>query len=178
MPHAPQAPTFQLLSARCRIAAAAVVVASMLPGCATPTAPGTRSAAGSPGVRSDALAVERDWLHSWFKGTPVRIELRGDGELNVEVPREHCFDRGRDTVKPALAAVLDKVAQSMRRVPDAMLALVAAPADGAEPSQLAQRRASRVQRHLRGRGVPPDRIGPPSTTVAPAVQLRIVRPEL
>ena len=81
--------------------------------------------------RTDAaakLAVERQWLASWFKGTPVVVGQRADGAVFVDVPREFCFEPGRDVVKPALAAVLDKVAQSLRRLPIAELHLIAAPA--------------------------------------------------
>ena len=55
-----------------------------------------------------ALGVERQWLQSWFKDTPVRIAQRNDGAVTVDVPVEYCFDAGRSTLKPALAAVLDR----------------------------------------------------------------------
>ena len=47
-----------------------------------------------------ALAVERQWLQSWFKGTPVRIEQRSESAFSIEVPRDFCFDAGRSAVKP------------------------------------------------------------------------------
>lgn len=120
-----------------------------------------------------ALGVERKWLQSWFEGTPVAIAQRSDGAVTVEVPSEFCFDPGRNKVKPALAAVLDKVAESLRRRPQTRLALLAAPGDAADKASLATERALKVQRHLLARGVPAARIGKPTTTAAAAVQLRI-----
>ena len=95
-----------------------------------PTPAQQRTAAAS------TLAVERQWLASWFKGTPVVVAQRPDGAVVVDVPREFCFDPGRDAVKPALAAVLDKVAQSLRRTPIAELHLIAAPGDASGSAAL------------------------------------------
>ena len=103
----------------------------------------------------------------------VAIAQRSDGAVTVEVPREFCFEPGRDKVKPALAAVLDKMAESLRRRPQTRLALLAAPGDTADTAPLATQRALKVQRHLLARGVPAARIGKPTTTATAAVQLRI-----
>jgi outer membrane protein OmpA-like peptidoglycan-associated protein len=120
-----------------------------------------------------ALTVERQWLQSWFQGTPVLIGQRNDGAVNVDVPREFCFDPGRSSVKPALAAVLDKVAESLRRVPLARLSLLAAPDDATGTAPLALERAVQVQKHLLSRGVPAARLVRPTATSAAAVQLRM-----
>jgi len=121
----------------------------------------------------EALAAERRWLASWFKGTPVRIGQRPDGALTVEVPREFSFGPGRSSIEPALAAVLDKVAESLRRVPLAELTLLAAPDDRGGTSSLAVQRAAQVHRYLRSRGVAATRLGKPTATTATAVQLRL-----
>jgi outer membrane protein OmpA-like peptidoglycan-associated protein len=151
-------------------------------GCAgvTPPPPPPKPAAAasvpSPDQRAAApaaLAVERQWLQSWFQGTPVLIAQRGDGALTIEVPREFCFDPGRSEVKPALAAVLNKVAESMRRVPPARLAWVAAPDDAHGNVSLAPQRATQVHKHLLSQGVPAARMGKPTATAAAAVQLRM-----
>jgi outer membrane protein OmpA-like peptidoglycan-associated protein len=86
------------------------------PAPAAPPAPAAAPADQRAAVPA-ALAVERQWLQSWFQGTPVLIGQGDDGALSVDVPREFCFDPGRSSVKPALAAVLNKVAESLRRVP-------------------------------------------------------------
>jgi len=117
--------------------------------------------------------VERQWLQSWFSGTPVVIVQRSDGPVSVDVPLEFCFDSGRSNVKPPLAVVLDKVAESLRRTPQARLQLVAAPGDTAAASPLARQRAGQVRRQLHSRGVPEAQLGNPTATTAAAVQLRI-----
>ena len=120
-----------------------------------------------------ALAREQQWLRSWFEGTPVRIEQSGDGAVTVEVPRDFCFERGRSTVKPPLAVVLDKVAESLRRVPLSRLSLLAAPGDEPGAEALALARAAQVQKHLLSRGVQAARLAKPTASSAAAVQLRI-----
>jgi hypothetical protein len=122
---------------------------------------------------ASALTVERQWLASWFRGTPVVIGQRNDGAVTVVVPREFCFERGQSSLKPALVAVLDKVAESLRRVPQAGVPLIAAPDDAAGSSPLALQRAARIQDHLRGRGVPGVRLGKASAATIAAVQLRL-----
>ena len=135
-----------------------------------PTPAQQRTAAAS------TLAVERQWLASWFKGTPVVVAQHPDGAVVVDVPREFCFDPGRDTVKPALAAVLDKVAQSLRRTPIAELQLIAAPADPKGAATLAVQRATRIADFLRARGVAPARLAKPSAASGGGVQLRMEVP--
>ena len=157
----------------------AVIGAVLLAGgCASvaPPAPAPPARAPSTALPSGPLSVERQWLQSWFKGTPVRIAERGDGAVTVEVPTAFCFDPGRTELKPALAAVLDKVAESLRRVRQARLPGLAAPDDASVSSAVAQERALRVQRHLRSRGVAAARLGPASVTTEGAVQLRLEVP--
>lgn len=132
-----------------------------------PTPAQQRTAAAS------TLAVERQWLASWFKGTPVVVAQRQDGAVIVDVPREFCFEAGRDAVKPALAAVLDKVAQSLRRTAIAELHLIAAPGDASGDAALGLQRASRIHDYLRSRGVSAARLAKPSATSGAAVQLRM-----
>ena len=144
-------------------------VAPPAPGGSATAAPTTDARAAAPA----ALAAERQWLQSWFKDTPVRIAQRSDGAVTVDVPLEFCFDAGRSTVKPALAAVLDKVAESMRRVPAMRLPLLAAPDGAPGTAPLAIQRAAQVHKHLLNRGVAAVRLGPLSTSPVAAVQLRL-----
>lgn len=120
-----------------------------------------------------SIAVERQWLASWFKGTPVRIRQIDDSAIAIDVPREFCFEPGKSNVKPALGAVLDKMTQSLQRVPIAQVTLIAAPGDAKGSDELALKRAAQVQQHLRNAGVRADRLGKPSVASAPAVQLRM-----
>ena len=158
--------------------AVALVALLVLHGCSTvtPSAPAPTAApkpSAPPAPRPAALAVERQWLQSWFKGTPVRIEQRSESVFTIDVPRDYCFDAGGSAIKPPLAAVLDKLAQSLQRKPEARVELLAAPADAAGASALAQQRGDSVRRHLVARGVSSQQLAAPSVTDAAAVQLRI-----
>ncbi|MGL6113056.1 MAG: OmpA family protein [Rubrivivax sp.] len=161
--------------------ASMLVCAWLLHGCgstppaapvATPTVPDTAPPAPAP-QKGSALAVERQWLQSWFEGTPVLIVQRSESTLSVEVPREFCFDAGRSQVKPALAAVLDKVAESLRRKPQLRLPQVAAPGDTSTASPLAQQRAAQVRSYLIAHGVAASRVSAGTVTPNPVVLLRI-----
>lgn len=167
----------------------AVVMATWLAtlgGCAglarTPGAPdraagSTASPPASSAPRPATLAVERQWLQSWFEGTPVRIDQRSERSFSVEVPREFSFDHASSVVKPPLAAVLDKLAQSLLRQSEMRVDGLAAPGDGngdgPGTSALAQQRGGNVRRHLMSRGVPAYRLAAPGVAHAAAVQLRV-----
>jgi outer membrane protein OmpA-like peptidoglycan-associated protein len=146
-----------------------------LHGCATAPSPPPAPAppAAAPAPRPSSLAVERQWLQSWFEGTPVRIVQRSESTFTVDVPRDYCFDAGRSVVKPPLAAVLDKLAQSLQRKPSARVELLSAPGDTGAVPALAQQRADNVRKHLIARGASPEQLGPPTVTSVAAVQLRI-----
>ena len=157
-------------------------LATLLPllalGACTSTAPPppTQPPASVPTQRAAVpaqLSAERLWLSNWFKGTPVRIRQIGGSAITIDVPREFCFEPGKAAVKPALGAVLDKMTQSLSRLPLANVTLIAAPADASGPPALALQRAAQVQQHLRAAGVRPERLGKPSVASASAVQLRM-----
>ena len=140
-------------------------------------APAPRTAAAAAGTESAPqrpapIEVERRWLQAWFKDTPVQIALRGDDVLGVDVPREFSFDAGSSRIKPPLAAVLDKVAESLRRQPQLRLQGLAAPGAGTD-AVLAVPRAVQVRQHLRLRGVPEARLAAPVRSSADVVQLRL-----
>lgn len=104
------------------------------------------------------LVAEQRWLTQWFTGAPVVIAMQGDGALRVEVPIEFSFDAGAALVKPALAAVLDRVATSTRRVDGRLLIETPADTDAGSAQRLALDRATSVRQHLVARGVGPQRI--------------------
>ena len=151
----------------------AALVALLLQACATAPPPVRSSAPAATASRPPPLATERQWLQSWFKDTPVQIAQDGDGRISVEVPREHSFDAGRSAVRAPLAAVLDKVAESLRRNPQTRLSLVAAPGDAGAAPALALQRAAQVRSHLQMRGVAAPRLAEPSRASLAAVQLRL-----
>ncbi len=165
----------------------AALACAVLVGCAglqppaEAPAPAPQTPANQRAAAPAALNTERQWLQSWFKGTPVLIEQAADGGTAIEVPLEFSFKAGAAAVQPALAAVLDKVAESLRRVPSSSLVRVAAPGDGDSASAtnksrdvtLALQRAAAVRERLRSRGVPSARLAQPSAASAAAVQLHI-----
>jgi outer membrane protein OmpA-like peptidoglycan-associated protein len=160
---------------------ATVLLLVALGACTTPRAPAPEHAATpapppTPDQRAAVpanVAVERQWLTSWFKGTPVRIRQIDDSAIEIDVPREFCFDAGKSAVKPALGAVIDKMTQSLQRMPLANVTLIAAPGDAQANADLALKRAAQVHERLRAAGVRADRLGKPSVAGAPAVQLRM-----
>src|SRR4051812_4530449 len=90
------------------------------PGASSP-APGAPSggpqtgAPAHPSAPAPTLAAEQQRLSALFEGTPVVFAMQHDGSLRVEVPLRFSFDPGSSTVKPPLAAVLDRIATSQRR---------------------------------------------------------------
>lgn len=144
------------------------------PGTAATPAPGATAPTAPAPMETSPLATERQWLQSWFKDTPVLI-TEEPGAVGVEVPREFSFEPGRSELKAPLIAVLDKVSQSLRRLPQARLELVSAPDDdrATAATPLATQRAMQVRRYLIGRGVLASRLDPPSANRAAAVQLRM-----
>jgi outer membrane protein OmpA-like peptidoglycan-associated protein len=139
----------------------AFLCAVVLAGCATgpsrraepPPAP---AAPAGPEV-VPMLVQEQRWLDQWFRGTPVVIAPAEDGALEVEVPLQFSFDAGRAAVKPPLAAVLDKVSESLHRQATARIQ-VATPADPSGSGRIASERGSSVRDYLVAKGVQRHRI--------------------
>jgi outer membrane protein OmpA-like peptidoglycan-associated protein len=145
--------------------------AGTAPSTPAPEAPPAAAPAAPP--RPSAMAVERQWLQSWFEGTPVRIEQQSTAAFGVSVPRRYCFEPGASQVLPPLAALLDKVAQSLKRQPEARLLRVAAPGDAGASPALALQRAEAVRRQLQAQGVPAHRLAAARAGDGDAVVLRI-----
>lgn len=137
------------------------------PGAATPSTP--------PAVLSPA-ATEQRYFEDWFRGTPVVISAQPNHVLAVDVPLANSFDAGKPDIKPALGAVLDRVAESLRRQSGARVT-VGAPADANAPAALARARAERVREHLVSRRIAAPRIvlAGPARAGGP-VQLRLSIP--
>lgn len=165
---------------------------ALLGGCATPTPRHGEPAPGAPATTApppgptppwavppappvSPLVSEQRWLEEWFRGTPVVIALADVNTLAVDVPLAHSFDAGRSSIKPALSAVLDRVATSLRRQPMVRVS-IAAPSDAAGGSvALATARAQKVREHLVSRGIAATRMAGVGTARAGApVQLRLV----
>jgi outer membrane protein OmpA-like peptidoglycan-associated protein len=141
------------------------------PAAAPPSTP-TRPVAPAP---PSPLVSEQRWLDEWFRGTPVVIALADANTLAVDVPLANAFASGSSAVKPALVAVLDRVATSLRRQASVRIS-IAAPNDATGGSvALASARAAQVRDHLVSRGVPATRMAGVGTARAGApVQLRLM----
>jgi flagellar motor protein MotB len=106
--------------------------------------PGTGGAAPSPPPATRAtLASEAARLAELFAGTPVVFAMQPDGSLRVTVPRKNSFDPGSIKVRPALGAVLERLARSPAAPPDVE----------SRNSVLARERALSVRDYLIGQGV-------------------------
>lgn len=113
-------------------------------------------APGAPPPRP-TLAGEAARLAELFRGTPVVFAMQADASLLVTVPRKNCFEPGAIKVKPALAAVLERLARSPATSGGRYR--VSAPPDvAARNSVLANERALSVRDYLVGLGVGTTRI--------------------
>ena len=155
---------------------AALAVAALAAGCATtpsaPTgtvihAPSATAPAPPAGPPPSPLESEVRWMHQLFDGTPVAIDTERDGAMRVEVPMQFAFDGDTAVVKPPLAAVLDRVAISMKRHPTTRVHVAA-------PGKSAVARSAAMQAHLKSRGVAPARIAMTAAKRDEVVALRLV----
>jgi outer membrane protein OmpA-like peptidoglycan-associated protein len=138
---------------------------------ATPRAPAPGTPPATP------LATEQRFLEGWFRDTPVVIAAQPPMTLQLDVPLVNSFDAGKSDIKPALNAVLDRVAQSLLRQSAARIH-VNTPADANGNGGLAQSRAQRVREALGSKGIAATRVA--FTEAAPRaggpVQLRLTIP--
>jgi len=127
------------------------------PPSATSTKPAPNAATKAASTKAN-LAVEKLRLAELFRGTPVVISLLPDGSLRADVPLAFSFDPGKASVKPPLAAVLDRVANG--QVNEITHLVVAAPADPppAKSATLVGERASAVRDHLAAHGIAAARV--------------------
>lgn len=155
--------------------AGVVAVVAVLAGCAGPGArsgPGAGAAGGSPGggpgagtadeTVSDFAGLRRR-LAREFQGTPVQIDTgqtEAAGFLRVGVPQPHGFEPGRVAVRPALAAVLDRLVEPLQQQPRWTLR-VAGPVDAKGSAWIGPDRANAVRDYLVMKGVAASRFAAP-----------------
>ena len=141
-----------------RLLSPLMLAAALLAGCASQkpplqTAP-VAPPAGRPGAAAPApvtLPAEQKRLAELFRGTPVVVELTGEGALRVEVPLKYSFDKGKSAVRPPLAKVLDHLVPSAK-APGAKTRVTASGDSGA--GTLAKDRAAAARDYLVGKGAP------------------------
>lgn len=143
-------------------------MAAVLTACATKPV-GTASPAELPTLDDLHHRLEHD-----FAGTPVQL-VRGEpgGEaLKVIVPQPHGFDAGRSAVRPALAAVLDRIAEPLRR--NARWRLQASgPSDPRSAAAQGVDRGAAVRDYLVMKGVPPARFVAPQRSSGAFTEIRL-----
>jgi outer membrane protein OmpA-like peptidoglycan-associated protein len=145
------------------------------PGTTTPGGGATPSGVPSP-TSATPLATEQRFLEDWFRGTPVVIVAQPPMTLQVDVPLANSFDAGKPDVKPALNAVLERVAESLRRQSAGRLS-VSTPADAGGSLALGQQRAQKVRDLLITKGIAATRVSLSETPrMAGPVQLRLSLP--
>jgi outer membrane protein OmpA-like peptidoglycan-associated protein len=166
--------------------------ALMLAACASTTSslpdrpgvyPGAPGSSGVPGSATSPsspaaspLATEQRFLEDWFRGTPVVIAAQPPMVLQLDVPLANSFDAGKADVKPALHAVLERVAESLRRQSAGRL-LVSAPADASGSGTLGQARGQKVRDLLITKGIAATRVSLTETPrMGGPVQLRMTLP--
>lgn len=127
--------------------------------------------AGGPPPRA-TLAAEAARLAEFFRGTPVVFAMSADGVLRVSVPRGNSFEPGSFRVKPALGAVLERLARS--QAASGSRFKVAAPADVAgRGGSLPGERALSVRDYLVGHGLGVARVQAAGTAATDAVEITV-----
>lgn len=123
------------------------------------------------------LATEQRFLEDWFRGTPVVIAAQPPITLQLDVPLANSFDAGKADIKPALNAVLNRVAQSLLRQSAARIH-INAPADASGNAALAQSRAQRLREALGNKGIAATRVALAESAprAGGPVQLRLTIP--
>jgi outer membrane protein OmpA-like peptidoglycan-associated protein len=151
-----------------------VALLGLLAGCgAPPTAVQREPAAPPPVATKTSLVAEKQRLATALQGTPAVLALQADDSLRVDMPLRSCFDRGRATVKPPLAKVLDRMAVSQRN--ETTRLLVTAPTDpGANALALAMQRAVTARDYLVERGLDASRFSVSAVAHNPTVKIVIM----
>lgn len=150
-----------------------IALLGLLTGCGTPPPAIQREAAvAAPVTTKASLVAEKQRLETLLRGTQAVLALQADNSLRVDMPLRSCFDRGRATVKPPLAKVLDQMATSQRNKTTRWL--VTAPADpGANALALAMQRAVSARDYLVERGVDASRFSVSAVARNPTVKIVI-----
>lgn len=145
-----------------------------LAGCAS--GPG-RSGSSAPVPRSVSLPDMEGELRRDLAGTPVAVERVAVSSestgLRVSVPQPHGFEPGSAAVKPALAAVLDRLVEPLLGSPRWLL-VVRGPIDPRGASFQGQDRAAAVRDYLVARGVSAPRFEPPRSHAVAATEVLLV----
>jgi hypothetical protein len=130
-----------------------------------------------------ALAQLHARLEREFAGTPLELRwTEADGPpatqvLRIVLPQPHGFDAGSAAVRPALAAVLDRVADAGRKQPTWALRC-SAPSDARKPPAQGIDRAGAVRDYLVLKGLAAARFTAPQAAPSTSTELTVSAREL
>jgi outer membrane protein OmpA-like peptidoglycan-associated protein len=70
--------------------------------------------AGAGYIWSQRMQQQKSAMEQATKGTGVAVTQTADNQLKLEIPSDISFDTGRSDIKPNLAPILDRFANSLR----------------------------------------------------------------
>ncbi|MFT4103544.1 MAG: OmpA family protein [Burkholderiaceae bacterium] len=143
--------------------AAGAVIGNMTGGHNTVRGAAIGGAVGALGTYlwSRKMEEQRQVMEQATAGTGVAVTRTEDNQLRLEVPSDVSFDVGQATIKPNLAPVLDRFAQTLRDNPATTLRIVGhtdSTGSDAVNNPLSVNRAASTRQYLVDHGVAVDRI--------------------
>lgn len=112
-------------------------------------------------IWSKRMEERRVAMEQATRGTGVEVSRTADNQLKLNIPNEVSFDTNSYAIKPAMRAVLDPFAGSLRDDPNTRLNIVGhtdSTGSDAINNPLSVERAQSVRDYLASRGVAPSRI--------------------
>ncbi|BDI07808.1 hypothetical protein CATMQ487_47780 [Sphaerotilus microaerophilus] len=175
---------------RCLIwgaAATGATLTALLGGCAgggpksgggaTPAIPPPKPGSlPEPAPDQPGLDGLRSRLAREFAGTPLQLEMGETAAadfLRISVPQPHGFEPGRAAVRPALAAVLDRLVEPLRREGN-WTVRVAGPIDAGGSGWIGPDRAAAVRDYLVLKGVAVKRFTAPQRHAMGLTEITLV----
>ncbi|GIX24832.1 MULTISPECIES: OmpA family protein [Caldimonas] len=112
-------------------------------------------------IWSKRMEEQRAKMEQASAGTGIGVERTADNQIRVQIPADAGFDVGRAAIRPQLAHVLDKFAQSMREHPATDIRIIGhtdSTGSDAVNNPLSFERAAATRDYLVARGVAVSRI--------------------
>lgn len=112
-------------------------------------------------IWSKRMEEQRAKMEQASAGTGIGVERTADNQIRVQIPSDAGFDVGRSAIRPQLASVLDKFAQSMREHPATEIRIIGhtdSTGSDAVNNPLSIERAASTRDYLVARGVAVSRI--------------------
>lgn len=112
-------------------------------------------------VWSNHMEKQKREMEAATRGTGVQVSQTADNQLKLNVPSDVSFDVGRADIKPNLAPVLDRFAQTLRDNPGTTVRVIGhtdSTGNDAINDPLSVNRAASVRSYLAARGVDANRI--------------------